>query len=209
MMRTDEKEWIPKTKLGKLVKGGDITSIEQIYEKNLSILEPEIVDTLVPNIEDEVLKIKMVQRTTDSGRKGSFMITAAVGNKDGYIGVGTGKGNEVRPTIERAIKNAKKNLVHVRRGCGSWECACGEAHSLPFKIKGKHSSVKVELSPAPKGTGIVAGKTARKVLALAGVKDVWSHTTGDTRTVVNFARATLDALSKTRKLRLVKETGKV
>jgi small subunit ribosomal protein S5 len=209
MMRTDEKEWIPKTKLGKLVKGGDITSIEQIYEKNLSILEPEIVDTLVPNIEDEVLKIKMVQRTTDSGRKGSFMITAAVGNKDGYIGVGTGKGNEVRPTIERAIKNAKKNLVHVRRGCGSWECACGEAHSLPFKIKGKHSSVKVELLPAPKGTGIVAGKTARKVLTLAGVKDVWSHTTGDTRTVVNFARATLDALSKTRKMRLVKETGKV
>lgn len=205
----DEREWIPKTKLGKLVKSGDITSIEQIYEKNLSILEPEIVDVLVPNIEDEVLKIKMVQRTTDSGRKGSFMITAAVGNKDGYIGVGMGKGNEVRPTIERAIKNAKKSLVHVRRGCGSWECACGEAHSLPFKIKGKHSSVKVELLPAPKGTGIVAGKTARKVLALAGVKDVWSHTTGDTRTVVNFARATLDALGKTRKMRLVKETGKV
>ena len=125
MRRTEVVEWIPKTTLGKKVLAGDITSLEEIYEKNIAILEPEIVDKLVPNLQEDVLKIRMVQRTTDSGRKGSFSVAAAVGNKDGYIGVGTGKGLEVRPTIERAVRNAKKNIIHVRRGCGSWNLEPG------------------------------------------------------------------------------------
>lgn len=197
-----QQKWVPRTELGKKVLSGEITDMEQIYEKNLPILEPEIVDMLVPNLQDEVLNIKMVQRTTDSGRKGSFMITVAVGNKNGFVGVGTGKGLEIRPTIEKAIKNAKKNLIHIKRGCGSWECGCGEQHSIPFKVKGKYGSTMIELLPAPKGTGIVAGKTAAKVLELAGIKDVWSRTEGDTRTVFNFAFATLEALRKIRKVRV-------
>ena len=173
----------------------------------MAILEPQIVDKLVPNLQENVLKIRTVQRTTDSGRKGSFAVTVAVGNKDGYIGVGTGKGSEVRPTIERAIRNAKKNLIHVRRGCGSWECRCDNPHTVPFRVSGRSSSVKVELRPAPRGTGIIAGDTAKKVLELAGVKDVWSRTVGKTSTTLNFALATMEALKKTRRTKLRKDVG--
>jgi small subunit ribosomal protein S5 len=203
------KEWIPKTSLGKAVRAGEITSMEQVYEKNIAILEPEILDTLVPGLHEEVLKVKMVQRTTDSGRKGSFMVTVAVGNNDGYVGIGIGKGNELRPTIGRAIRNAKKNIIHVRRGCGSWECGCNEPHSIPFRVYGRHSSSKIDLLPAPKGTGVVAGDTAKKVLELAGIKDVWSQTKGDTRTALNFAIATLRALQQTRSAKLKQEVGTV
>ena len=203
------KEWVPKTMVGRMVQKGEITNIEQIYAKNLAILEPEIVDALVPNLKKEVLNIKTVQRTTDSGRKGTFMITAAVGNKEGCVGVGTGKGLGVKPAIERAVCEAKKNLIHVRRGCGSWECGCNENHSIPFKLYGRYSSVKIELLPAPKGTGIMAGKTAKKVLELAGIKDAWSKTFGSTSTKLNFAMATLNALKQTRETKLIKEVGTV
>ena len=198
----EKVEWIPKTKLGKMVQNNEITSIEQIYEKGMPILEPEIIDKLIPDIEEEVLQIKSVQRTTDSGRKASFMVTVAVGDKNGYVGVGTGKGLEVRPTIERAVRNAKKNIISIRRGCGSWQCGCGEEHSLPHKVTGTYSSVKVELMPAPKGTGIVAGKKAAQILKLAGIKDVWSKTSGNTRTTFNFAKAIIKALQQTRKMKI-------
>ena len=107
----------------------------------------------------------------------------------------------MRTAIEKSIKNAKRNIIHIHRGCGSWECACGEEHSLPFKITGKNSSVKIEIYPAPKGTGVVAGGTAKKILELAGIKDAWSKTFGQTTTRVNFALATLDALRQLRKIR--------
>jgi small subunit ribosomal protein S5 len=200
-----EKTWTPKTTLGKRVLAGEITNMEQIYEKNLAILEPEIIDKLVPNLQEVVLNIRTVQRTTDSGRKGSFSIAVVVGNKDGFVGVGTGKGLEVRPTIERAMRNAKKNIIHIRRGCGSWDCRCDNPHSIPFAVRGRYSSVKIELKPAPKGTGIIAGKSAKKVLELAGVKDVWSRAVGKTSTTLNFAMATLEALHQTRKTKLRKD----
>ena len=202
--RMEEKkpEWIPKTKLGKMVQNNEVTSMEQVYERGLPILEPEIVDKLLPDLEEKVLQRKSVQRATDSGRKASFMVTVAVGNKNGYVGVGTGKGLELRSTIERATRNAKKNIISIRRGCGSWQCGCGEEHSLPFKVEGSFSSVKVELMPAPKGTGIVAGKKAAEILRLAGIKDVWSKTKGNTRTTFNFAKAVIKALEKTRKSKL-------
>lgn len=206
MMR---KEWVPKTKLGKLVRSGEVTDMEQVYEKGWPILEAGLVDILIPNIKEEVLDIKVVQKISDSGRKNAFKITAVVGNKDGYIGVGCGKGAEVRPTIETAVRNAKKNVVHIRRGCGSWECICGEPHSIPFKVRGRESSVKVELMPAPKGTGIVGGKATAKILEFAGVKDVWSRAIGSTGTTLNTAMATLSALKKTRRTRLQKEIGVV
>ncbi|MFC2174945.1 30S ribosomal protein S5 [archaeon] len=192
-------EWVPKTRTGKLVLSKDITSIEQIYERNLPILEPEIIDMLVPDLQEEVLNVKAVQRTTDSGRKRSFLVTAAVGNKSGYVGVGTGRGLNVRPAIQKAVEHAKLNVISIRQGCGSWECGCGRGHSVPYKSDGKCGSVRMTLIPAPKGTGIVAGGSAKKVLELAGIQDVWTKTKGDTRTVFNFAAATLDALKNIRR----------
>jgi len=103
----------------------------------------------------------------------------------------------VRQAIEKAIIDAKLNIIPVRRGCGSWECLCNTPHSVPFKVKGKCGSVEIILIPAPKGVGLVAGETAKTVLRLAGIKDVWTRTRGETRTTINFAKATYYALKKT------------
>lgn len=201
-------DWVPKTKAGRMVQSGGIKSFEQLYSLNIPILEPEIIDYLVPDLKEEVLDIHMVRRTTDSGRKGSFVATVVVGNSDGYVGVGMGKATNTRPAIERAIRNAKLNLIKVIRGCGSWECGCGEPHSVPFKVTGKSRSVRVTLMPAPKGTGLVCGETAKTVLRMAGIKDVWCRTEGQTQTVFNFAKATFDALKQIGKMRTLKEKEK-
>ena len=93
----------------------------------------------------------MVQRMTDSGRRVRFGVTCAVGNADGFIGVGRAKGKEVGPTIRKAIDNAKLNMIEIKRGCGSWECGCGKPHTLPFEVIGRCGSVTVGLKPAPRG----------------------------------------------------------
>ncbi len=193
------EEWIPKTRVGRLVKEGKITRIEEIFRQNLPILEPEIVDILLPGLEHEVLDVGIVQKMTDSGRITKFRAVVVIGNKDGFVGLGKGKARQFRFAIEKAIRNAKLNIIPVRRGCGSWECTCGEAHSVPFIVRGKSGSVEVILKPAPKGTGLVAGDIAKKVLEYAGIRDVWTQTKGETRTSYNFARATYLALRNTYK----------
>ena len=192
--RFDIESWEPKTKVGKMVKEGAITDIDYILDNNLPLLEPEIVDVLLPDLEEQVLDVKLVQRMHKSGRRARFRATVVVGNKNGYVGVGMGKAKEVGPAIRKAIAQAKLSLIKIRRGCGSWECGCGLAHSVPFKSRGKCGSVEVELMPAPRGVGLVAGNVAKAVLGLAGVKDVWTKTFGDTRTTYNFAMATFEAL---------------
>jgi len=190
------EEWVPRTRLGKLVAEGKIKTIDEALASGLPLKEPEIVDILLPDLEDEVLEISMVQRMTDSGRRTKFRVTVVVGNRDGYVGVGVGKASQVAPA-QKAINDAKINIFKVNRGCGSWECGCGEPHSIPFKVTGSCGSVRVTLMPGPKGLGIVAGKVAKKVLELAGVKDVWTFTRGQTKTTINFAKATFEALKQT------------
>ncbi|NYT03917.1 MAG: 30S ribosomal protein S5 [Candidatus Methanofastidiosa archaeon] len=193
--------WIPKTKLGRMVANGEITDISQILNKGLRIMEPEIVDVLLPEVTDqnnqEVLNINMVQRMTDSGRKVRFSVMVVIGNRNGYVGIGKAKAKEVGPAIRKAINNAKLNVIQVRRGCGSWECKCGTAHTVPFRVTGKASSVTVTLIPAPNGLGLAVGGVGKKILGLAGIKDAWSKTDGQTQTTVNFANAVMDALYQT------------
>jgi small subunit ribosomal protein S5 len=100
----------------------------------------------------------------------------------------------VRNAIEKGIRLAKLNIHPVRMGCGSWECDCGERHTLPYKVEGKAGSVVVTLLPGPKGLGLVAGETAKQVLSLAGIKDCWSKSIGQTTTTKSFALATFQAL---------------
>ncbi|MDP6459832.1 MAG: 30S ribosomal protein S5, partial [Candidatus Hydrothermarchaeota archaeon] len=107
--------------------------------------------------------------------------------------------------IRKAIRTAKLNMTEVTRGCGSWECTCGERHSLPFEVTGRAGSVRATLMPAPKGLGLVTGEVSKKVLQIAGVKDVWSRTRGQTNTTVNTAKATFDALRKTSLMKLTKK----
>jgi small subunit ribosomal protein S5 len=134
-----------------------------------------------------------------------FAITVAVGNGDGFIGLGRAKGKEVGPSIRKAIDNAKLNMIEIKRGCGSWECGCGTQHSLPLKVIGKVGSVEVTLNPAPRGVSLAVGDVSKSILALAGIKDAWGFARGHTKTTVNYALATFDALQKTSEIRVSEE----
>ncbi len=193
-----EAEWKPKTFVGRLVKEGKIRSIYEIFEENLPILEPEIVDYLLgPELKYETVDVTLVQKMTDAGRINRFRVVVVIGNGNGIVGVGQGKARQVRAAIDKAVRNAKLNIIPVRRGCGSWECLCGEPHSVPFTVRGKSGSVEVILKPAPRGTGLVIGEAGRVVLSMAGIQDVWSFTKGETRTTINFVKATFNALKQT------------
>ncbi|MFW9843217.1 MAG: 30S ribosomal protein S5 [Candidatus Thorarchaeota archaeon] len=190
-------EWVPKTKLGRLVKEGHINSIEEILQNNYRIREPEIVDALFPELRQEVVDVSMVQRQSDSGQQKSFRLTVVVGNGEGVLGIGIGKAPEFVPAVRAAESRAKLNITMFRRGCGSWECRCHDPHSIPFEVDGTSGSVRVTLRPAPKGTGLVTADVGKIVLRIAGLHDVWSVTKGRSRTSSNFAKAFVDALTKT------------
>lgn len=207
----NKEEWKPKTEIGKKVKSGEITKIDQVLESGTKLLESEIVDVLLPNIETELLLVgqakgkfgggqrrvfKQTQKKTREGNKPSFSTCAVIGNKNGFVGIGFGKSKETVPAREKAFRNAKLNIIKINRGCGSWQCGCKEPHTIPFKVEGKCSSVKITLIPAPKGTGLKVEKECQKILTLAGVKDVWSQTFGKTKTKNNLITACNKALKK-------------
>ncbi len=190
-------EWTPRTRLGKMILEGHISSIEEVFMDGLKIREPEIVNVLLPDLQEEVINISLVQKQTDAGEKSRFKAIVAVGNRDGYVGLGSGKARQVRTAIEKAAIEARLNITPVRRGCGSWECGCGKPHSLPFKVRGKCGGLEIVFVPGPRGLGVVASEVAKIILELAGVKDCWTKSYGDTRTVPSFAYAVFDALKKT------------
>ncbi len=192
----NKEEWEPKTNLGRMVKEGQITSIDEIFDRGLPIMELEIVDSLLPDLEEEVMDVNLVQRMHKSGRKVNFRVIVTVGNKKGYVGLGQGKAKEVGPAIRKAVDDAKYNIIKVRRGCGDWGCVCGREHTVPFKVEGKVGSVRVTLIPAPGGVGLAVGDVGKTILGLAGIDDVWSRTSGQTQTTINFAGAVFDALKK-------------
>jgi small subunit ribosomal protein S5 len=203
-VKSVEAGWIPRTRLGALVQSGEIIDIGEVFAQGLRIKEPEIVDMLLPNLRQEVLNIGLVQKQTDAGERSRFKAMVAVGNGEGYVGVGSGKAAQVRIAIDKATAQAKLNLIPVRRGCGSWECRCDQPHSLPFKVRGKCGSVKVEIIPGPRGLGLVAGEAVKTILTLAGVKDCWTRSFGSTSTVASTSMAAFDALRNTYRI-LVQE----
>lgn len=195
--REVSESWMPTTYLGKMVQEGKISSIEEVFMEGLKIRESEVVDLLLPDLQEEVITINLVQKQTDAGEKSRFKAIVAVGNRDGYIGLGGGKARQVRTAIEKAATNARLNISFVRRGCGSWECGCEKQHSLPFRTKGKRGGVEIVLIPGPRGLGLVANEPAKIILGLAGIKDCWTRSFGSTRTIPSFAYAVFDALNKT------------
>jgi small subunit ribosomal protein S5 len=192
-----EAGWVPRTKLGKMVQSGQILSLDDVFTQGLRVMEPEIVDVLLPDLKQEVLGIGFVQKQTDAGEKSRFRAVVAVGNGNGYLGVGDGKAKQVRTAIDKATLQAKLKVIPVRRGCGSWECGCGQPHSLPFHVAGKCGSVRVEVIPGPRGLGLVGGEIVKSVLTLAGVRDVWTRTYGSTSTLASTALAVYEALRNT------------
>lgn len=208
------EDWTPKTQLGKEVMEGKWETLDQILEKGEKILEPEIVDYLIPEIKNEIVYVggspgkgggiqrtatKRTARMHKSGRRFKLTALGVVGNEKGIVGLGEAHSKEHRTAIEKAIEQAKLNIIRVRQGCGSWECACDGNHSIPFQTEKKVGSIQVTLLPAPKGVGIVANEPVKKVLQLAGVEDVWVKTLGQSQTRNNLVKAVFGALKNLNK----------
>jgi len=207
----DKEAWKPKTSIGKKVKSGEISKIDELLDNGIKILEPEIVDALLPNLKTELLLIgqskgkfgggqrrvfRQTQKKTKEGNKPKFATYAVVGNNNGYVGIGYGKSKETVPAREKAIRNAKLNIIKIKRGCGSWQCSCGKPHSIPFNVEAKCGSSIIKIMPAPKGKGLCIEKECQKILNMAGIKDVWSKTKGQTKVKTNLVAACFDALKQ-------------
>ncbi len=196
-LRNIEESWVPRTRLGELVKQGLIT-LDKIFANNLVVKEKEIIDVLLPQLREDVVKIAMVQQMSASGQRSKFKAVVLVG-AEGFIGVGAAKSREVGPAIRKAIGKAKLSVIPILRGCGSKECGCGGTHSIPFKVNGKCGSVRIQLIPAPAGVGLACADKVKQLLRLAGIEDIWSKTFGDTRTSENLVKATFNALKNAHK----------
>ena len=189
-----KEEWTPFTKIGRLVKEGKITSIEELYRFSIPIKEYQIVDKFIPTISDEVMKVMPVQKQTSAGQRTRFKAFVVVGDKNGHVGLGVKCSKEVAIAIKGAIQVAKLSVIPVRRGY--WGNNIGLPHTVPVKLTGACGSVRVRLVPAPRGAGIVASPVSKKILQYAGIEDVYTSTEGHTKTGGNFAVATFNAVKK-------------
>ncbi len=193
----EEEVWIPKTSIGKRVLTGEINSMEEILSKGLRIQEAGIVKKLLPDLKTEVIDVGIIQKMTPNGQSTRFKALVAAGNENGWLGIGMGKSKQMRIAIEKANNSAYLNVSPVKLGCGSWECRCDQKHSVPFKVKGKGGSVTVEIIPAPRGLGLVAGPKIRNLLKMAGLKDAWTTAKGSTPTMNSTSKAVLECLRYT------------
>jgi small subunit ribosomal protein S5 len=203
--------WVPRTELGKLVKSGKIKSMDEVFKRSQKILEPEIVETLIPNLIVDTLFIgqakgkfgggkrrafRQTQKKTKEGNVLTFGVMAVAGDGNGCVGIGYGRASETLPAKEKAIRKAKLNIVRIKRGCGSYDCSCEEEHSVPFSVQGKCSSSVVKLIPAPQGTGLVIGDEMKKILRAVGIRDVYGKCSGKVKTTFNTGKACMQALTK-------------
>ena len=209
--------WVPKTELGKAVRAGKVKNIDDVLAEGRKIMEPEIVDLLIPGLHTDTLFIgqakgkfgggkrrafRQTQKKTKEGNVLTFGVMAVVGDGHGHIGIGYGRAAETLPAKEKAIRKAKLNITKIARGCASFDCSCDEEHSIPVAVTGKCSSVTVKLMPAPQGTGLVISDELKKLLKAVGIKDVYSKCSGKLRTTFNSAKACMAALEKIGEVRI-------
>lgn len=133
---------------------------------------------------EELLSIDRVTRVTSGGRQLRFRAVMVIGDGKGRVGLGTGKSWEVVDAIAKAIADAKKRIINVKMENGT----------VPYDITVKFKAAKIMLHPASEGTGIIAGGSARKVLSVAGYKDILAKRYGSSN-LLNNAKATIKALS--------------
>ncbi len=138
-------------------------------------------------LEDTVVKVFRSAKVVKGGRRFSFAALVVVGDRNGTVGIGYGKANEVPPAVEKAVKDAKKNLNDVSLVGGT----------LPHKVVGKCRSTSITMVPASPGTGVIAGGTARAVLEYAGVRNVLTKINGST-SAKNVVKAVMDGLLRLR-----------
>lgn len=138
-----------------------------------------------PEFDQKIISIRRVTRVAAGGRRFNFSVALVAGNRKGQVGVGTGKAGDTSLAIDKALKNAKKNMITVRTT---------SSMSIPHEVAAKYSSAKVEILPA-KGRGIAAGSSVRDVIDLAGLKDITAKLRSGTKNKLNNARAAVKALS--------------
>jgi len=203
--------WTPKTQLGRDVRAGKVKDVDKILSEGKRVLEAEVFDYLM-NLETDLVSIgqakgkfgggkrrawRQTQKKTKEGNVVTFSAMAIVGDKNGHVGIGMGRAKETLPAREKAIRQAKLNIIKVDRGFENPnDTFRDDPHTVPFKVEGKGGSVRIKLLPAPRGTGLVVGDELKKILRLAGIKDVYGVSRGHTRTTFNSAKACFDALTK-------------
>ena len=137
-----------------------------------------------PEFDQKLVSIRRVTRVMAGGRRFSFSVSMVIGDKKGRVGVGIGKAGDTQLAIEKALRNAKKNLFTV---------PLNSEYQIAHDVQVKYASSEVMIMPAP-GRGLVAGSSVRTVLELAGVKDVTAKLISRSKNKLNNARATVEAL---------------
>ncbi len=138
-----------------------------------------------PEFDQKIINIRRVTRVSAGGKRFQFSVAMIAGNRRGSVGVGLGKGGDTAIAIDKAFRNARRNIIALKLTADG---------SLPHDISAKYSSARISIVPA-KGRGVIAGSAARHVLELAGVKDINAKLLSPSKNQLNIARATLKALS--------------
>lgn len=137
-----------------------------------------------PEFDQKIIDIRRVTRVVAGGRRFSFSVAIVIGDRKGSVGVGIGKAGDTALAIDKATKNAKKNMIKVQTT---------KTMSIPYEVSAKFSASKVTITPSP-GRGIVAGSSIRSIIELAGLKDVGAKLRSPSKNRLNNARVAIEAL---------------
>ncbi|MBI4225405.1 MAG: 30S ribosomal protein S5 [Candidatus Sungbacteria bacterium] len=150
-----------------------------------------------PEYDQKVLDIRRTARVVAGGRRFSFRASVVIGNRNGKVGLGMGKGADVSSAVEKAVAKAKKDMLIV---------AITKTKTIPYEVEGKSSAARVLLKPAQEGRGLVAGGPIRIVADLAGIRHITAKILSRTPNKLNNARATMEALKKLKPIKVPART---
>ncbi len=151
-----------------------------------------------PEFDSKIIDIRRVTRVTSGGRRMNFSVAVVAGDRKGRVGVGLGKGSDTALAVEKATREARKNLIKV---------PLSAQMTIPHEASGKYGSALIKIFPA-RGSGIVAGSSARAVIELAGIRDIAAKFLSGSKNRLNNARATIEALKNLSKISRATLKGK-